>query len=165
TFTLASHGTQWLGFTGSDGTAIFNVEQPDTVGLATPFTAILARDTETTTVLDAIFTVVTSPDSAMAAYWGHMPDTVTAENGVVFERPKLWKELPSTSGVSKVNSNNEVWPVFNATQRADSNLSPCEAARRPLSDDLESLYARYPGNTLTTQIGWSTQYTWWALDN
>lgn len=32
TFTLASHGTQWLGFTGSDGTAIFNVEQPDTVG-------------------------------------------------------------------------------------------------------------------------------------
>ncbi|CDL43640.1 RatA homolog [Escherichia coli ISC41] len=94
-----------------------------------------------------------------------MPDTVTAENGVVFERPKLWKELPSTSGVSKVNSNNEVWPVFNATQRADSNLSPCEAARRPLSDDLESLYARYPGNTLTTQIGWSTQYTWWALDN
>lgn len=99
TFTLASHGTQWLGFTGSDGTAIFNVEQPDTVGLATPFTAILARDTETTTVLDAIFTVVTSPDSAMAAYWGHMPDTVTAENGVVFERPKLWKELPSTSGV------------------------------------------------------------------
>ncbi|GDA47257.1 hypothetical protein HmCmsJML131_00409 [Escherichia coli] len=135
TFTLASHGTQWLGFTGSDGTAIFNVEQPDTVGLATPFTAILARD------------------------------TVTAENGVVFERPKLWKELPSTSGVSKVNSNNEVWPVFNATQRADSNLSPCEAARRPLSDDLESLYARYPGNTLTTQIGWSTQYTWWALDN
>ena len=47
TFTLASHGTQWLGFTGSDGTAIFNVEQPDTVGLATPFTAILARDTET----------------------------------------------------------------------------------------------------------------------
>ena len=87
TFTLASHGTQWLGFTGSDGTAIFNVEQPDTVGLATPFTAILARDTETTTVLDAIFTVVTSPDSAMAAYWGHMPDTVTAENGVVFERP------------------------------------------------------------------------------
>lgn len=164
-FSLAAHDTQWQGFTGSDGTATFNVEQPETIGLAISFTAILARDVATTSVLDAIFTVVTSPDSAMATYWGHMPDTVTAENGVVFERPKLLKELPSTSGVSQVNSNNEVWPVFNATQRADSSLSPCEAARRPLSDDLESLYARYPGNTLTTQIGWSTQHTWWALDN
>lgn len=94
-----------------------------------------------------------------------MPDTVTAENGVVFERPKLLKELPSSTGISQVTDNNEVWPLFNATQRADSNFSPCEAARRPLSDDLESLYTRYPGNTLTTQIGWSTKYTWWALDN
>ncbi|ENC3160656.1 RatA-like protein [Escherichia albertii] len=165
TFTLDSHGTQWLGFTGSDDTATFNVEQPDTVGLATPFNAILARDTTVTSVLDTIFTVVTSPDSAMATYWGHMPDTVTAENGVVFERPKLLKELPSSTGISQVTDNNEVWPLFNATQRADSNFSPCEAARRPLSDDLESLYTRYPGNTLTTQIGWSTKYTWWALDN
>ncbi|EHW5310130.1 RatA-like protein [Escherichia albertii] len=165
TFPLVSNGKQWLGFTGSDGTATFNVEQPDTVGLAIPFTAILARDITVTSVLDTIFTVVTSPDSAMAAYWGHMPDTVTAENGVVFERPKLLKELPSSTGISQVTDNNEVWPLFKATQREDSSLSPCEAARRPLSDDLESLYARYPGNTLTTQIGWSTRYTWWALDN
>lgn len=165
TFPLVSNGKQWLGFTGSDGTATFNVEQPDTVGLAIPFTAILARDITVTSVLDTIFTVVTSPDSAMAAYWGHMPDTVTAENGVVFERPKLLKELPSRTGISQVTDNNEVWPLFKATQREDSSLSPCEAARRPLSDDLESLYARYPGNTLTTQIGWSTRYTWWALDN
>ena len=164
-FSLAGHDTQWQGFTGSDGTATFNVEQPETIGLAISFTAILARDVATTSVLDAIFTVVTSPDSAMATYWGHMPDTVTAENGVVFERPKLLKELPSSAGVSQVTDNNEVWPLFKATQREDSSLSPCEAARRPLSDDLLSLYARYPGNTLTTQIGWSTKYAWWALDN
>lgn len=164
-FSLAAHDTQWQGFTGSDGTATFNVEQPETIGLAIPFTAILARDVATTSVLDTIFTVVTSPDSAMATYWGHMPDTVTAENGVVFERPKLLKELPSSAGVSQVTDNNEVWPLFKATQREDSSLSPCEAARRPLSDDLLSLYARYPGNTLTTQIGWSTKYAWWALDN
>ncbi|HCP0517483.1 adhesion domain-containing protein [Escherichia coli] len=164
-FSLAAHDTQWQGFTGSDGTATFNVEQPETIGLAISFTAILARDVATTSVIDAIFTVVTSPDSAMATYWGHMPDTVTAENGVVFERPKLLKELPSSAGVSQVTDNNEVWPLFKATQREDSSLSPCEAARRPLSDDLLSLYARYPGNTLTTQIGWSTKYAWWALDN
>ncbi|EPD7166285.1 adhesion domain-containing protein [Escherichia coli] len=162
---LTASGAKTLATTGSDGTATFEVGQYSTTGLATPLTVTLARDTTKVATLDVIYTVITSPDSPSAKFWGHMPDTVTAENGVVFERPKLWKELPSTSGVSKVNSNNEVWPVFNATQRADSNLSPCEAARRPLSDDLESLYARYPGNTLTTQIGWSTQYTWWALDN
>ncbi|HAM6116308.1 TPA: RatA-like protein [Escherichia coli] len=165
TFPLVSNGTQWLGFTGSDGTATFNVEQPDTVGLAIPFNAILARDTAKVSTLDLIFTVLTSPDAALATYWGHMPDTVTAENGAVFERPKLWKELPSTSGVSQITNSNEAWPVFNATQRADSNLSPCEAARRPLSDDLEALYTRYPGNTITAQIGWPTQYAWWAVDN
>ncbi|MBM6553466.1 RatA-like protein [Escherichia coli] len=165
TFPLVSNGTQWLGFTGSDGTATFNVEQPDTVGLAIPFNAILARDTARVSTLDLIFTVLTSPDAALATYWGHMPDTVTAENGAVFERPKLWKELPSTSGVSQITNSNEAWPVFNATQRADSNLSPCEAARRPLSDDLEALYTRYPGNTITAQIGWPTQYAWWAVDN
>ena len=102
TFPLVSNGTQWLGFTGSDGTATFNVEQPDTVGLAIPFNAILARDTAKVSTLDLIFTVLTSPDAALATYWGHMPDTVTAENGAVFERPKLWKELPSTSGVSQI---------------------------------------------------------------
>lgn len=165
TFPLVSNGTQWLGFTGSDGTATFNVEQPDTVGLAIPFNAILARDTARVSTLDLIFTVITSPDAALATYWGHMPDTVTAENGAVFERPKLWKELPSNTGISQVTNSNEVWPVFNATQRADSNLSPCEAARRPLSDDLEALYTRYPGNTITAQIGWPTQYAWWAVDN
>lgn len=165
TFPLVSNGTQWLGFTGSDGTATFNVEQPDTVGLAIPFNAILARDTAKVSTLDLIFTVLTSPDAALATYWGHMPDTVTAENGAVFERPKLWKELPSTSGVSQITNSNEAWPVFNPTQRADSSYSPCEEARRPLSGDLEALYTRYPGNTITAQIGWPTQYAWWAVDN
>ncbi|WP_143370568.1 adhesion domain-containing protein, partial [Escherichia coli] len=69
-----------------------------TTGLATPFTVSLAQDPQITSNLDLIFTVVTSPDAQDADYWGHMPETVTAANGTVFERPKLWKELPSTSG-------------------------------------------------------------------
>lgn len=100
TFPLVSNGTQWLGFTGSDGTATFNVEQPDTVGLAIPFNAILARDTARVSTLDLIFTVLTSPDAALATYWGHMPDTVTAENGAVFERLNCGKSCRRHQGKS-----------------------------------------------------------------
>ncbi|MCZ5698861.1 DUF823 domain-containing adhesin [Escherichia coli] len=155
---------KWLGFTGSDGTVTFNVTQNATTGLATPFTVSLAQDPQITSNLDLIFTVVTSPDAQDADYWGHMPETVTAANGTVFERPKLWKELPSTSGVNKTNNNNEDWPYFSSTTKANSSLSPCEEARQPLLSDMKSLYQRYPNNTLTTETGWSVYYYWWAQD-
>ncbi|HBA8824486.1 TPA: RatA-like protein [Escherichia coli] len=154
----------WSGFTGSDGTITFNVTQNNTVGLVTPFTASLARNPQVTANQDLIFTVVTSPDSAKANYWGHMPATLTAVNGAVFERPKLWSELTSTSGVGKINNNNEDWPYFTPTQKSDASVSPCEVARQPLLNDLSSLSARYPNNTFVTETGWPAYYTWWAED-
>ena len=161
---FAQDTAKWLGFTGSDGTVTFNVTQNATTGLATPFTVSLAQDPQITSNLDLIFTVVTSPDAQDADYWGHMPETVTAANGTVFERPKLWKELPSTSGVNKTNNNNEDWPYFSSTTKANASLSPCEEARQPLLSDMKSLYQRYPNNTLTTETGWSVYYYWWAQD-
>ncbi|HCO6020544.1 TPA: RatA-like protein [Escherichia coli] len=161
---FAQDTAKWLGFTGSDGTVTFNVTQNATTGLATPFTVSLAQDPQITSNLDLIFTVVTSPDAQDADYWGHMPETVTVANGTVFERPKLWKELPSTSGVNKTNNNNEDWPYFSSTTKANSSLSPCEEARQPLLSDMKSLYQRYPNNTLTTETGWSVYYYWWAQD-
>ena len=107
---------------------------------------------------------MTSPDSAKANYWGHMPATLTAVNGAVFERPKLWSELTSTSGVGKINNNNEDWPYFTPTQKSDASVSPCEVARQPLFNDLSSLSARYPNNTFVTETGWPAYYTWWAED-
>lgn len=161
---FAQDTAKWLGFTGSDGTVTFNVTQNATTGLATPFTVSLAQDPQITSNLDLIFIVVTSPDAQDADYWGHMPETVTAANGTVFERPKLWKELPSTSGVNKTNNNNEDWPYFSSTTKANASLSPCEEARQPLLSDMKSLYQRYPNNTLTTETGWSVYYYWWAQD-
>lgn len=161
---FAQDTAKWLGFTGSDGTVTFNVTQNNTTGLATPFTVSLAQDPQITSNLDLIFTVVTSPDTPDANYWGHMPETVTAANGTVFERPKLWKELPSTSGVNKISNNNEDWPYFSATTKANASLSPCEEARQPLLSDMKSLYQRYPNNTFTTETGWSVYYGWWAQD-
>ncbi|EPM2150122.1 adhesion domain-containing protein [Escherichia coli] len=161
---FAQDTAKWLGFTGSDGTVTFNVTQNNTTGLATPFTVSLAQNPQIASNLDLIFTVVTSPDALDANYWGHMPETVTAANGTVFERPKLWKELPSTSGVNKISNNNEDWPSFSPTTKANASLSPCEEARQPLLSDMKSLYQRYPNNTFTTETGWSVYYGWWAQD-
>lgn len=73
-------------------------------------------------------------------------------------------ELTSTSGVGKINNNNEDWPYFTPTQKSDASVSPCEVARQPLFNDLSSLSARYPNNTFVTETGWPAYYTWWAED-
>lgn len=169
-----AHSVQVMGYsnssptpraTGSDGKATFEVTQTESTGLATPITVTLDRDKTVSATLDILYTVITSPDTAKAKYWGHMPETATAENGVVFERPKLFDELADTSGVQKYQYSNEYWPLFTSSQKADSQLSPCEEARQPLASDLSSLYARYPSNGVNKQLGWPTAQNWWAADN
>ena len=61
--------------------------------------------------LDTIFTAVTSP-TAIRRNVGHMPETVTAVDGVVFKRPLLLKELSSTSGRTAIAEDNEDWAQF-----------------------------------------------------
>lgn len=120
--------------------------------------------------LSAIFTVVTSPDTPKANYWGHMPETVTAADGTEFERPKLWAEMGATSGagktLTKVKLNNEDWPAPHSSQRGDAGgTDPCEEARHPSLDELKSLYARYPNGTIVKEIGWPVKqsgYAWWT---
>lgn len=84
---LTASGAKTLATTGSDGTATFEVGQYSTTGLATPLTVTLARDTTKVATLDVIYTVITSPDSPSAKFWGHMPDTFTSSAGVTFKRP------------------------------------------------------------------------------
>ncbi len=50
---------------------------------------MLVDDPLTVSDMDVIFTVITSPDSDKAKYWGHMPETVTNSAGVKFRRPLL----------------------------------------------------------------------------
>ncbi|MRB12875.1 hypothetical protein GH893_31530, partial [Bacillus thuringiensis] len=63
------------GVTGADGTATFTVRQDASLGLKTALTVTQTNDVllATTSTLDVIFTVITSPDSNSAAMWGHMP--------------------------------------------------------------------------------------------
>lgn len=155
--------------TDARGQVTFNLHQDNTSGLKTPMIATATgSSTQMKVSLDTIFTVITSPDSDKANMWGHMPETATAANGAVFERPKLYSEVSSPSQASAVSAYNESWPGLAPKQKTDSSVSPCaDAAKHPTLDDLGALYARYPNDTITAQIGWPVSgsgYSWWTSD-
>lgn len=155
--------------TDAQGQVTFNLHQDNTSGLKTPISATATgSSTQIKVSLDTIFTVITSPNSDKANMWGHMPETATAANGAVFERPKLYNEVSSPSQASVVSAYNESWPGLVPKQKTDSSVSPCaDAAKHPTLDDLGALYARYPNGTITAQIGWPVSgsgYSWWTSD-
>ncbi|HFK2633110.1 TPA: DUF823 domain-containing adhesin, partial [Escherichia coli] len=136
---LTASGAKTLATTGSDGTATFEVGQYSTTGLATPLTVTLARDTTKVATLDVIYTVITSPDSPSAKFWGHMPDTFTSSAGVTFKRPLLKTE--TSSGLS-ISSNGEVWSYMSNLQNLTSTDCPLE--NQPRSKELLDLYSDHP---------------------
>ncbi|ECI7964421.1 hypothetical protein E2D61_09010 [Salmonella enterica subsp. enterica] len=109
TKSMTSSGNVFSGVTGADGTATFTVNQDGSVGLKTELTASATGDVtqSTNTALGVIFTVITSPDSSYAEFWGHMPDTLTVD-GVTLHRPLLMKEAPAGATDSR-KENNETW--------------------------------------------------------
>lgn len=102
--TVSSCTSYWYGITDEDGKAQLEVTQDDSRGLRTPLQAMLVDDPLTVSDMDVIFTVITSPDSDKAKYWGHMPETVTNSAGVKFRRPLLAAEMTSNSGTYLVTS-------------------------------------------------------------
>jgi hypothetical protein len=78
------------------------------MGLNTALTASATDDVTNSTnaTLNVIFTVITSPDSSYAKYWGHMQDTLTVD-GVTLHRPLLRAEAPGVTDTTV--DNNETW--------------------------------------------------------
>lgn len=168
-YKFADDNASWNGVTDGNGIITLTATQDNTWGLVTPFTATLARKTAVKSDLDLMYTVVTSPDTPKANFWGHMPETVSSADGTQFERMKLWAEMGATSGggysLTKVNINNESWPAPYITQRYLPELTPCETARYPSLDELQSLYNRYPNGSIVNEIGWPVKqnsYVWWT---
>ena len=168
-YNFAADNASWNGVTDGNGIITLTATQDNTWGLVTPFTATLARKTAVKSDLDLMYTVVTSPDTPKANFWGHMPETVSSADGTQFERMKLWAEMGATSGggysLTKVNINNESWPAPYITQRYLPELTPCESARYPSLDELQSLYNRYPNGSIVNEIGWPVKqnsYVWWT---
>ncbi len=104
---LNDTATKIGGMTGENGSKIINVTRPDAHGTKVAITAALYDNASATASIDTIFTVVTSPNSDKAKMWGHMPETTTAANGVVFKRPLLSAEIASGFTHGDNTENNE----------------------------------------------------------
>lgn len=154
----------WYGTTDESGRVQFELTQDNTPGLKTRLEAMLPDNPPTVSDMDAIFTVITSPDSDKAKYWGHMPEIVTNSAGVKFRRPLLAVEMTSNSGTYLVN--NEKWPLVTAANTEKAGATGCDAEYQPLSGDLQTLYGDNPNGAIGTNYGWPVagNKSWWAAD-
>lgn len=165
TFVMNAPGNFLYLKTNEQGQATFTVSQNATVGLKTMLSATLMDDETRTVSRDAIFTVLTSPDSDKATMWGHMPETVTNSAGVKLRRPLLYSEM-SGGASGSFKANNETWPLVSKTSTQKTGVTGCDEAYQPLLNDLQTLYADHPGGALETLFGWPATLGkyWWALD-
>lgn len=141
----------------------FNITQDSTTGLQTTISATLADDSKVTDSKNAIFTVITSPDTSIAKYWGHMPETFTNSKNVEFKRPLLRAELSSTSNTTaySLTGDGEVW--YSTTNMA--YLVQCDQMSTASESDLATLQSDHPNGELMTQFGLpvnSTSLVWIA---
>ncbi|WES67077.1 DUF823 domain-containing adhesin [Superficieibacter sp. HKU1] len=147
--------------TNAQGLVTFDVAQENTEGLQTLLTAELGSNSTIQDSKNVRFTVITSPDSEKAKMWGHMPDTITASNGLVFQRPLLRAELSNNANTSATTASNEEWYTIKLT--SINNSSDCPPARMPLLNDLKTLYNDYPQGQLSTEFGLPVSAGWaWA---
>lgn len=162
--TVSSCTSYWYGITDENGKAQFELRQDNTTGLRTPLKAMLVDDPSTASDMDAIFTVITSPDSAKAKMWGHMPETAANSAGVKFHRPLLAAEMTSNSGT--YYHNNETWPLVTVANTQKAGATACDAAYQPLFNDLQTLYSDHPDSALNTAFGWpvGAGKSWLAVD-
>ncbi|EDQ0843024.1 hypothetical protein CQW45_001908 [Salmonella enterica subsp. enterica serovar Braenderup str. CFSAN001755] len=94
--------------------------------------------------MDVIFTVLTSPDTAKANMWGHMPDTIGT-----LHRPLLIGESPSAHSATR---GNEVFAVYEYKDVAGA----CQSIGRTVPS-IGELNDWYSANGDLTQYGWPEQ--------
>ncbi|MDC9607288.1 inverse autotransporter beta domain-containing protein [Xenorhabdus griffiniae] len=150
---LSGKSGVYQGVTDSQGVLSIAVADPNGSGVKTTL-SISADGTAAPQTKDVIFTVVTSPDVPVANFWGHMPDTVVAENGVVFKRPRLQAELMANHLYANdtYSESGEIWP----RRREGGATWYCEKthSKLPTKDDLLALYRAHPNNAMHDLLGW-----------
>ncbi|EBV2192483.1 hypothetical protein OEE31_002584 [Salmonella enterica] len=162
TFDFVETSDLFSGMTGPDGKATFMLRQDNSPGAKTTITATATLKSTLTSSQNVIFTVLTSPDTAKANYWGHMPETVMTNSGLTFSRPRLYAEVGTGSNYLL---NNEVWPMVTPKEMTAEQI--CDAAHQPSWGELDALYNDYPSGKLAVTFGWPTEGAnnyWWASD-
>lgn len=118
-----------------NGEATFEISDNNGKGLET--TILITPEKGDAITRKVIFTVITSPNSQYAKYWGHMDEI---SNGV--KRPKLKEE---DSGAPQENTENgEVWAVHKNSSERNCSL--------PTKDALLAIYGT--NGAVTKRIGW-----------
>ncbi|WP_099117200.1 inverse autotransporter beta domain-containing protein [Xenorhabdus ishibashii] len=150
---LKGQSGTYQGFTDDQGVLSIAVTDPSGPGVKTTL-SISADGPAASQTKDVIFTVATSPDVSVANFWGHMADTVVAENGVVFERPRLQAELMINHLFAEdtYTESGEIWPRRHAIGAAWY----CKKTHNklPTKEDLMALYRAHPNNAMHDQLGW-----------
>lgn len=152
------------GVTGANGTLSIDVTEANGPGVKNILTAALVDTPTATSSLPVVFTTITSPDSAQANMYGHMPETFTASNGAEFKRPLLYSELTSTTDTTKYRENNEDWYTV---KNIGKNRGACAIDTMPLLADDQSLYVTHGSSSgnITADLGLPIGKLWWASDS
>ncbi|WP_340617173.1 Ig-like domain-containing protein, partial [Xenorhabdus entomophaga] len=147
---------EFIGYTDQTGQFIKIASDPEGIGVRTTLKAIadgITGPVEEKT--DVIFTVITSPDTDKANYWGHMVESIL-HKGVNYRRPLLHAEWPGSSTYG-VKGSKEVW--------AGAGIEK----GRQYCNNLPTLYELFRLATLQlyNEYGWSTNdsnssYTVWS---
>ncbi|MDC9589472.1 DUF823 domain-containing adhesin, partial [Xenorhabdus sp. XENO-10] len=134
----------YIGHTAQDGKLVIEVTDQSSIGLKTPI-VITANDKSNAKekTRDVIFTVITSPDTHLANYWGHMINE-TPIGGIIFKRPKLSAEWKADGTEEIVGESWTIakWPTAN---------SYCSL---PTADELVNLYNAQQGKKIDISLGW-----------
>ena len=146
TATLDGAATTFTGTTDGNGELVIAVKDDSTRGLETTLQVNSGNIDSTQNV---IFTVLTSPDTPKANYWGHMVDAVTV-GGITYKRPILNTEDTSGLGAS-ANVNNEVWRRFNT---ADSILVCPTLANMDDMLELRKIITESGAKSSDFTVGW-----------
>lgn len=148
--------------TGADGTKTISVTRPDTNGTKTAVIATLYDNASVSASIDTVFTVVTSPDVSVAVMWGHMPDTLTGQDGVVYHRPLLENELQSRTNMVHYLEDHEYWAAFYGPGTTKTNPDNCASGYHPTLTALDALYNAYPNGSIKSVQGWPVIRSYWS---
>lgn len=147
----ASSPEHYTGFTDANGQVYLAFKHDNGVGVETPIRIVIDGDDgeRVTLPFSVIFTVITSPDVALATMWGHMQGIVDVGN--LYKRPLLAVEASGPHG--QQSENNETWATFDSVENASSQ---CGIGQVPNTGSLEHLYSEHPTNDMRTEHGWPT---------
>lgn len=148
----------WSGFTDNEGKVTVTLTDPQGIGLQTTLKITAGTGaSQTTSQTTAIFTVLTSPDTPLANYYGHMSPTITV-GGVTYKRPPLRAEYAGDANESYHSESGETWSGVYYTNAA----TYCGGeGKLPTQAQLEALRASAGGN-VKEEHGWPGQVYYWS---